>query len=78
MAAVRFAEVATVFLNGILEVLFHGACGNAESFGYFGVSHALYAAHIENVAGALGEEAAGVILQTDSLSPSSSSQAKRK
>lgn len=55
VAAVRFAEVAAVFLNGILEVLFHGACGNAESFGDFGVCHALDAAHIENVAGALGE-----------------------
>ena len=55
VAAVRFAEVAAVFLNGILEVLLHGTCGNAESFGDFGVCHALDAAHIENVAGALGE-----------------------
>lgn len=55
VAAVRFAEVAAVFLNGILEVLFHGACGNAESFSDFGVCHAFDAAHIENIAGALGE-----------------------
>lgn len=55
VAAVTFAEVAAVFLNGILEVLFHGACGNAESFSDFGMRHAFDAAHIENVAGALWE-----------------------
>ena len=54
-AVIRFAEVAAVFANGVLEVLFDGACGDSKDLCDFGVCHALDAAHIENIAGALGE-----------------------
>lgn len=45
-AVIRFAEVAAVFANGVLEVLFDGACGDSKDLCDFGVCHALDAAHI--------------------------------